>query len=114
MSSLSEISVGLDALATGDGLSGPFTNLAQLLQLVDVFKELVALKDVDFKTPEGLELVVSTVISVAKRLAALSDSTFDDELVAKIAAEIRQPEVVAFAAYILRRITDGKAPSVAS
>lgn len=114
MSSLSDISSGLEALSNGAGFSGPFSNLAQLLQLVDVFKELVALKEVDLRTPEGLEVAVSTIISVSKRLAALSDTTADDELIAKIAAEIRQPEVVAFAAYILRRITDGRVPSVAS
>ncbi len=96
--------------ATSDsgGFSGPFSNLTQLLQLVDVAKELTALKDVDFTSPAGIEEVVSTAISVSKRLAALSDTTVDDELIATIAAEIRQPEVIAFIAYLVRRFKNGK------
>jgi len=79
--------------------------LATLLDTIALVRELSALADIvePISTPEGLEQRLNILLSVAAKSAEITQSQTDDVWLAKLRAELMQPEVLAFAAYLLRR-----------
>jgi hypothetical protein len=79
--------------------------LATLLDTIALVRELSALADVvePVSTPEGLEQRLNILLSVAAKSAEITQSQTDDAWIAKVRAELMEPEVLGFIAYLLRR-----------
>jgi len=86
-------------LALGGG------RLTQLLEAMAIVQELSQLGDLTSPVdqPIGLEQRLEIILSAGARAAELTGTPVDDQWVARARAELMQPEVIAFAAYVLRR-----------
>lgn len=87
------------SLALGGG------RLTQMLESLAIVQQLSQLGDLTspIDQPIGLEQRLEIVLTAAARAAELTAGTSDDQVVARVRAELMQPEVIAFAAYLLRR-----------
>lgn len=87
------------SLALGGG------RLTQMLEALAIVQQLSQLGDLTspIDQPIGLEQRLEIVLTAAARAAELTAGTSDDQVVARVRAELMQPEVIAFAAYLLRR-----------
>lgn len=106
MSSLVDFAAGLQAAQSSEEKSFALggNRISQVLELLSILNELQQIPNVDFSSPAGIEQLLAIGFNVAARAASLSDTTVDDEWVAKIRQELQQPEVVAFVAYLVRRV----------
>lgn len=106
MSTLANLSESLLAAQSGSPLSLGGGGIGQLLETVAIVRDLSKLTDVvsAVDTPEGLQERLQIVLGVAARSAALTGTPVDDAWVARISEEVMQPEVLAFAAYLVRRL----------
>lgn len=89
----------VSSLALGGG------RITQMLEALAIVQQLSRLGELTspIDQPIGLEERLEILLTAAARAAELTGTPADDQWVARARAELMQPEVLAFAAYMLRR-----------